>query len=151
MKLTNEEIARVYRMYMPCEIADNGKRYELDGILKNENGLTFFTVDKNMGLVERREQYHDFKLLLTPLSKISDEDAIEVAKFHYGRDTTWRRETLIEDGKRFVKDISWLTASVAIEVFQYLISKGYAVPLFFGVGHWANGKTAIELGIAIEK
>lgn len=37
------------------------------------------------------------------------------------------------------------------QVFEFLKLKSYALPLFFGVGHWANGKTAIELGIAIEK
>jgi hypothetical protein len=36
-------------------------------------------------------------------------------------------------------------------LFQYLISKGYAVPLWFGIDYWANGKTAIELNIAIQK
>ena len=35
-------------------------------------------------------------------------------------------------------------------VHQYLISKGYDVPLFFTPDHWANCKTAIELNIAIE-
>lgn len=35
--------------------------------------------------------------------------------------------------------------------YQYLVSKCYAVPLFFGIGHWANRRTAIELGIAIDK
>lgn len=40
---------------------------------------------------------------------------------------------------------------LTIYAYQYLIFKGYAVPLWFGVNHWANGKTAIELGIAIDK
>jgi hypothetical protein len=37
------------------------------------------------------------------------------------------------------------------ESFNQLILYGYAVPLWFGIGHWANGLTAIELGIAIDK
>lgn len=36
------------------------------------------------------------------------------------------------------------------EAFQYLIKYGYAVPLYFGPDHPCNGKTAIELGIAID-
>ena len=34
-------------------------------------------------------------------------------------------------------------------IWQYLTMKGYAVPLFFGVGHPANGKDAVELGLAV--
>jgi hypothetical protein len=34
--------------------------------------------------------------------------------------------------------------------YQYLIQKGYDVPLFFGIDHWANGKTSIELGIGVD-
>lgn len=33
--------------------------------------------------------------------------------------------------------------------FQWLIRNYYAIPLFFGKGHWANGKTALQLGIAV--
>jgi hypothetical protein len=35
-------------------------------------------------------------------------------------------------------------------IYQYLIQQGYAVPLFYGVGHPMNGKTAIELGLALD-
>ena len=33
---------------------------------------------------------------------------------------------------------------------KYLLMCGYAVPLFFGVGHPLNGKTAFDLGLAFE-
>jgi hypothetical protein len=32
---------------------------------------------------------------------------------------------------------------------QHYFQQAVAIPLYFGFGHWANGKTAIELGIAI--
>lgn len=32
---------------------------------------------------------------------------------------------------------------------QHYFQERVAIPLYFGFGHWANGKTAIELGIAI--
>lgn len=35
-------------------------------------------------------------------------------------------------------------------VHQYLTQQGYAVPLFIAPGHPDNGKTAIELGLAID-
>lgn len=34
---------------------------------------------------------------------------------------------------------------------QHLLKSQVAQPLWFGIDHWANGKTAIELGIAVEK
>jgi len=40
---------------------------------------------------------------------------------------------------------------VSFEIYQYLVQQGYAVPLFFGLNNCANRKTAIELGIAIDK
>lgn len=81
------------------------------------------------------------KLLLKPLSAITDEDAIEVAKLDLNIPTA-------ETGKFIVDRINRLGGGDNYTI-QYLISKGYAVPLFFGVNHWANGKTAIELGIAL--
>ena len=35
-------------------------------------------------------------------------------------------------------------------VDQYLISEGYAVPLYIDINHPGNGQTAIDLGIAVE-
>lgn len=32
--------------------------------------------------------------------------------------------------------------------YQYLINHSFAIPLFFGVGHWATGMNAYDLGIA---
>ena len=88
--------------------------------------------------------------VLTPLASITDEHAVEVAKLsfkvRYCENNTpilhfVGREVLGSDYKNVLK---W-------EIREYLISKGYAVPLWFGLNHWANGKTAIELEIAIEK
>jgi hypothetical protein len=35
--------------------------------------------------------------------------------------------------------------------FIYLMNKGYNMPLYFTPKHWANAKTPIELGIAIDR
>jgi hypothetical protein len=43
-----------------------------------------------------------------------------------------------------------ITAQMPYEAYQQLVKWGYSVPLYFGLEHWANGKTPIELGIAIE-
>lgn len=121
--LTNEEIARVFAMYLGQKCTDW------------VNIVTY-----NAWLLHMCR--FDLKLLLTPLELISDEDAIEVAKMCMLPDAT--KFHTPEYGRTFLDDFNW-------ETYQYLISKGYAVPLFFVPSHWANGKTAIELGIAIKK
>jgi hypothetical protein len=52
------------------------------------------------------------------------------------------QEAVMSDGYKY-GPLSYIS-------FQYLISKRYAVPIWFGALHWANGRTAFELGIAIE-
>lgn len=115
----------------------------------------------------------DYKLLLTPLSAITDEDAIEVEfcppsnfskyqkeileikRYPDGFNIDWRYVDTIADlnnddgwsyigNKTYFHNLTW-------QQRDYLISKGYAVPLFIAPNHPNNGKTAIELGIAIDK
>jgi len=117
------------------------------------------------------------ELLLTPISQITDEHAIEIAEIlDVGGDCVERHKDHIavydryndnandintlrlhfignyellhidEEGRGYEFDLTRCSF-----VHQYLISKGYDVPLFFGNNHWASCKTAIELGIAIDK
>ncbi len=156
--LTNEEIVRVSAMYWGAPL-NAGMITKVDSywINKIANGET------------------DAMLKLHPLDQISDEHAIEVAKIvDAGGDCVERhkdhisvyctmndyaneRDTLNiyfhdnyeifqldEEGRVFEYDLFRLSC-----VHQYLISKGYAVPLWLGIDHWANGKTAIELGLAL--
>lgn len=108
------------------------------------------------------------EIVLTSLEYITDEDAVQVAKMLYCTGE-WRvvgrvengTVILFDDSKRnmayLYTDLSFGGADHEADYFNlpavhsYLISKGYAVPLWFGIDHWANGKTAIELGIAVEK
>ena len=80
------------------------------------------------------------KLKLCPLSKISDEDAIEVANL----------EALNTRDLDLIKMAIDYRSVFNYKSHHFLVSKGYAVPLYFSPGHWANAKTAIELGIAID-
>jgi hypothetical protein len=110
---------------------------------------------------------------LTPLSAISDEDAIELAfkgglakgyeifKVYSKAPDTWvcvkTRRKYFDDELKFNED-GYKYEEVYVTFydlkawqFQYLIQKGYAVPLFIEPNHPLNGKTAIELGLAIDK
>jgi hypothetical protein len=135
-QLTNVEIAKIVAMYFGQRISTyNG--YGLDIVADNLNEA-----------VNRK-----WKLLLTPLSEITDEHAIEVAKIHkhdvikkhYSDDDL--RNYLIMQGKR----IAIKMYEEDYRVYLYLVQQGYAVPLFISLNHPCNGKDAIELGIAIEK
>jgi len=135
-KLTNEEIARVFAMYWGCRL-DAGMITKVDSFWMNKvsNGET------------------DTVLLLTPLSKITDEDLVACYHLHsglIGYDYTCDFKPALEMARHWINMDGEKTLCKLTQLSEYLRSKGYAVPLFFGLNHWANGKTPIELGIAIE-
>lgn len=174
-KLTTQETAKIFAMYYGCEFTYNkGGRWLGPGIVQN-NGTSFYSFDN----------LKDTKLLLTNLSAISAEDAIEVAKmcdslqsgylkgvgirYKEGQQydfaqlyQKWFNASNNEEGETILINFGGSREYVNVckgnsyfstmtEVFQYLISKGYAVPLFISPNHPLNGQTAIELGIAIDK
>jgi hypothetical protein len=132
-QLTNEEKARVFAMYLGQKVFSNSYSKGIRELTANDIGNVLYSDDKGL-------------LNLTPLQDITDEHAVEVAKMI-------KPNWYIDEHN--TKDIAWSLQheffDIDYNVYQYLIQKGYAVPLFFGVNHWANGKTAIELGIAIDK
>lgn len=146
-KLTNEEIARVFAVYYGQSVAasknEDGKANGKGAPVHNALALCVFGNDVS-----------NYVLLLTPLDKITDEDAIEVANICHNY---LAKRIQGKTGYSFLAcNDSVINCGVIYHklnsaAFQYLISKGYAVPLWFGIDHWANGKTAIELGIAIDK
>lgn len=144
MELTTQEIARVCTMYIGAEVQhEEGDYSKLVGVVLD----SLCCIHIETGSYGEVNVYRFGKLLLTPLSEITDEDAIEVGDL-LGF-TTHKNEM----GKWFVRD-GFVHRTDAhpmryINIHQFLISRGYSVPLFFGIDHWANGLTAIELGIAI--
>lgn len=152
-KLTNSEVARVFTMYWGCEYLAE------DGIKKNVTGYSVEFANDN-----------EYKLLLSRLEDITDEDAIEVAMLSV--ENPKFKDWSIERTKSYLslkaKEVTvWIwfdgtQVNVDVkdemvdtynqpEIQQLFTTKGYAVPLYFGVGHWANGLNAIELQIGIDK
>lgn len=158
--LTNEQIARVFAMYMPCATMQGGNNFNriLVGVGGFEDaGFCYGRLKNNASVAN--QFVSNFQLLLTPLSAISDEDACSVAEI-----SGFRRDSpsLLKFGKEIVTMIIynatdfhsfWMSfdTHLVIFIYQYLIQKGYAVPLFMEPRHPDNGKTAIELGLAIDK
>lgn len=169
-KITEIQTAKIFAMYIGCEIISphpNEDGEELNGYLTGIHGELEAEVQYiENGDVWEHPGYHDYKntkLLLTPLSSITDEDAIEICKIDYDifRNTGYsfkvgkklKNEKVVfcikSDSENEIIPIKLY--SVSSLAAQYLISKGYAVPIWLGVDHPLNGKTPIELGIAIDK
>lgn len=172
IKLSNEEIARVFAMYWGNEIVIESEQFKFP--------LPMQSIDIDMRQIKVRDEgikltfyvsIKDARLLLTPLSKISDEDVSIVAsiawegkyksfdeanKYRFKRGVIPSIENYGAIDELFICDNgniffnTWRPINI-FNCYQYLISKSYAVPLFFAPNHPANGKTAIELGIAIER
>jgi len=91
------------------------------------------------------------KLILTPLSQISDEDAIEFVKVTSKDDTfvkcengvIFHKDSLFEDVFATNLNDNYNTC-LPIKSFQFLQSKGYDLPQYL-----LGGKTLHECGLAI--
>lgn len=143
-QLTQEEIARVFAMYGSATFTES--KGNMSG-----SGPAWYVVYKYVE--DERNDLSPYKLLLTPLDRISDEDAIEVANFRgFGSKSCKLLDLGYQSSITIGNDIGsvQLFPYTDLHLSKYLISKGYAVPLFFAPNHLANGKTAIELGIAID-
>jgi len=167
MELTNQEIAKVFAMYLGSEVKVKAAHFAANNNSKNNEGKTIMSPSILADCHERTFQYLDFLLKLTPLSKISDEDAVQVAKIlHSGLSSHIHFTVQKEDNRTDVwfgyncvriyhdgsihydnGNMHWANS----DFYQFLISRSYAVPLWHGIDHPANGKTAIELGIAIDR
>jgi len=80
------------------------------------------------------------QLILTPLDKISDEDAVEVCKFLYSNPALHNPER----GKSVATVGDWHSTRKGVEVIDYLRSKGY------DCGH-GSIPSLIAAGVAVEK
>jgi hypothetical protein len=169
MELTNDELLKVAAMYIGAPVSF------LNPVTKEWSKYRKIT-PTGLQLIVNGNMKWD--LLLCPLSAITDEHAIkavELAKdMKYNKNETfqvikedsrvdvysskvihasgidmgYRYKSCIYSDCYFRPDDGKSAKQMNYEAYQYLISVGYAVPLWFGIDHWANGKTAIELGIA---
>ena len=161
--LTSQEIARVFAMYYGC---DARARHIATGITRKVVGVDGSMVYLTNYLYEGNKAFDQVQLLLSPLSAISDKDAIEVVKIYlpHAKCRLSRKEgnthVFVNDWGTelyLYSDLSFSYGDTESDyfkkdlVFQHLIQRGYAVPLFFSPGHPCNGKDAIQLGIAIDK
>lgn len=151
-KLSNQDKLKVFALYMNSNVIVEKSCYWL----VHEKLIHKDTVKQlNTGMLDvvyRTFDDAEIKLLLTPLESIRDEHTVEVACLEFPMQ---RKEGNISDTDlaKHIKEEHLPDVNVDVilnyTTYQQLILWGYAVPLYFGLDHWANGKTAIELGIAI--
>jgi hypothetical protein len=146
--LTNEQKARILAVYLGCE-TNYGK---LVGVC---NWAAY--TEMNDGTIQSGS-LENLSLSLTPLSAISDKHINDVADIINVRTDKGLKDMGIPFTRKgfvlewLLKENNFTTTNIWKHnlAFQYLIQKGYAVPTFIEVGHPLNGKTPIELGIAID-
>ena len=178
-KLTNEEIARVFLMYHNAELIN--PRFEGTPLkYKNSMCRWFESSDYRQARedfwAERKllliplpeitdehainvaELVNNEKYRIEEIFKVVKEDervSVYSSKVEHSKASKlggYRYETRIYTDCYITPIKAYSeTRQMPYEAYQYLIQQNYAVPLFFGLYHWANGKTAIELGIAISK
>ena len=140
MNLTNEQIARVFAMYVNGKCEKGHQPIKMIDPRGNKVIVTLYALSSD------RQYLREAKLVLKPLSAINDEDALEVANF---QGLLWHDQSeAIALGKKVAfydrqSILHWNT-------YQYLVSKSYAVPLFIAPNHPDNGKDAIALGLAMD-
>lgn len=164
MELTTEEKARIFAMYWDSDVRiDTSTKWT-----SSHKDVVMLGVDQGDVIYREKNNYvsadtwpiYASKLLLRPLSKVTDEDAIEVAKLkdialeqyehavHRG-DSKFIQfiSVTFRTGRRESEEeiIDFNGEGLNNEQAQFLISKGYAVRI------WPHYKTPIELGLAIER
>jgi hypothetical protein len=175
-QLTQEQTARIFALYLQCEARVSiafgapfrGSKIvaaDILGVIDSKVHLQCYDVHGNKCEELHISELINCKLLLTPLCKITDEDAIEVAKINGMVNAKVVRKVLYivltddshciyihYNGRlQYSKNGQLMGLEYYDFIMQFLIQRGYAVPLFIAPNHPDNGKTAIELGIAIDK
>lgn len=141
--LTPQQILRVFALYIGAQaVYTNTSGYSIE---RNVDSHTISRIEAG-----RHELY---KLILRQLSAITDEDAVQVARI------LDIEPELLGDKDSFVEAFFDQSPGFMIDAYrgaayfwvaQYLIQRGYSVPVFIESGHPDNGKTAIELGLAVD-
>jgi hypothetical protein len=138
MGITNEIRAKIFALYLRCEIMNVDQKEILIGICGDMIYSDWRGLKNVCGIDETQ-------LLLTPLSKITDEDKIEVAKMA-GYDPKLYSIEYSQDTFSFCcsSSSSYIELKyLQFGVVDYLRSKSYHIPY--------QDIDLFEAGIAIEK
>lgn len=122
--------------YIGCKIQTTEGIGILEGVHKQKSYVSF-----DDGQPGRMGSFpiSDCQLILTPLAKISDEDAVEVCKFLYTNPALCNPER----GKIVATVGEWHSTRRGVEIIDFLRSRGY------DCGH-SSIPSLIQAGIAVD-
>jgi len=168
MNLTNEQLARVFHLHVGVEaVMFNKENYT--ALAKEHEPSMVDYIQKNFPDKTEIKKLSAFEiscfkiehilLKLIPISAISAEH-LSILSSVYCNETVYKMEgvyingmfkfyRIIDGVKSFVNNV--YVDSLPATIYQQLLLWGYAVPIYIEAGHPDNGKTAIELGVAIAK
>ena len=160
MEITNEIKAKVFAQYLGHRVElDNGgskvtKTLCAVGGINDEAEYIKLRVGNFAHAVFVKE--NSFKLILKPLSAITDEDAIDIAvlagmvrpmnrfEFVISRHINYTKRILSEYFEGYKPTEEIITGNVWLSIYQFLQSKGYDTPQYL-----LGGKTLAQSGLAI--
>jgi hypothetical protein len=149
MEITDEIKRKVFSQYWEQEVAITGIKSDEFGN-EDENGSYPLDTVNNIQLAVCD------KLLLKPISELSNEDAIEVAvlagmvrpmnrfEFVISRHINYAKHILSDYFEEYRPVEDEITGNVWLLIFQYLQSKGYDIPQYL-----LGGKTLKECNLAV--
>lgn len=90
-----------------------------------------------------------WEMLLKSVENMPDSDALEIGKIQ-----DWRKgiSTSHPDAWHYQNSLKYMVKGelgLVYEFHQWLTANFYSVPIYFSPLHWANGKSPVDLGIAI--
>lgn len=133
MEITNEIKAKVFSQYLP---------YFIDSPMR----LAFLSIIERLLTLEQQSNH---RIILLPITSMSNEDALVVANI-FGGASHLSEEGRAHQAKElfitydFRNKVTTISAASWLKAFQYLLSKGYDLPQLL-----LGGKTLQEAGIAI--
>lgn len=150
MEVTNEIKAKVFAQYYGQQIKLNnemiGQMYAIQTYKSHDEPAH---VEVLIGNVCVNYSIDKMKLLLKPISSITDEDAIEVCTI-IGSASHLSKESQAHQAKELLQEVAFYTKQTNIVgaswcgVLQFLQSRGYDLPNWY-----LGGKTLNEAGLAI--
>jgi len=136
MEITNEIKAKVFAQYLGQKLTLK-KEGESENLILDAHRLHYGNEFNKFGEV---------KLILKPLSKITDEDNVELYRLLGFKDTKGSNspELRFEYYGNVINGSERISFETATKFYQFIQSKGYDIPQYL-----LGGKTLHESGLAI--
>lgn len=161
MKLTDNEKAMVFMQYPGVQmmLTKSGRKAVNNGVILKPFSINAQMLS-NTGKSLTQDKLYDvyeiwpWRLLLKPFRQIvnNEDDFLAICQMlKLGNDERYNRELLFSLFLNVGTPMLFYKYQIYFAAFRQLQLMGYDMPLYLGMpGHWANGKTAIKLNLAVD-